>query len=678
MNFNIFKTAVAKQFAMMQKESTLFRTNVEKDVLWETYQSSFPEGTNPVYRERREYDCNCCKQFIRVVGNVVAIIDGKLVSIWDISIPSEPNFQIVADALSNLNKSAKIQDTFYHYERTVGTDKNFEDQLDGVKTWEHFFANLDNKFVKNKDNIPSLLGELRENKNVFLRSLTELSEISIDDCLDLILQKSLHRGEEKEFAIRQFRNLQQDFLKLSTESEKELFAWKHATSKQYDYSIIRIKNDVIGTFLSDVSEGMDLLDAVERYGKKVAGDNYKRPKTLATKQMLEIASKVISDLGLTSALQRRFVNPQDISVNNVKFVDRGVRDVLADSGNIFDDLASKSPVIPKNFDNVQEITIEEFISKTLPTTKSLEVLFENRLQSNLVSLTTAKDPTCNRLFKWDNNFGWSYNGNYADSLVERVKIAGGKTEGDLCCRLAWDYTDDLDFHMFEPNGYHIYYSKLRQKSPNGGVLDTDANGMDGMRDKPIENIVYENRKTMKEGDYKLRVKNYARRSGGDGFEVEIEFDGQKHNIVYNKSLKDGEHIDVATINYSKLNGFSIKESLPSQQTSKNIWGLQTQTFQKVSLVTLSPNYWDEKCVGNKHYFFMIDKCKNDGSARGFYNEFLRSDLEPHRKSFEMAGAKLVVEDIDNQLSGIGISSTQKNHLIVKVTSSFTRVLKIVF
>ena len=663
---------------MMQKESTLFRTNVEKDLLWETYLNSFPEGTNLIYRERGEYDCNCCRQFIRTIGNVVAIIDNKLVSIWDIIIPNEPVFQTIANNLANLNKSAKIQDVFYHYERTVGTDKNFEEQLDGVKTWEHFFVNLDNKFVKNKDNIPSLLGELRENKNVFLRSLKEITELSVDECLDLIIQNSLPRGQEHEFAVKQFKSLLVEFSKISNDDEKELFAWKHSSSSQYPQSIIRIRNTAIGTLLTDLSENMDLLDAVERFGKKVSGDNYKRPKTIATKQMLEQASKVISDLGLTSASQRRFVNPQDIPVSEVKFIDTNIRNVLTYVRNVFDDLASKSPVIPKNFDNVQEITIEEFISKILPTTKSLEVLFENRLQSNLVSLTTAQDPTCNRLFKWDNNFGWSYNGNYAESLVERVKMAGGKTGGDLCCRLAWDYTDDLDFHMIEPGEYKIYYGNIRKLSRNGGILDTDANGIDGMRDKPIENIVYGNRKTMKEGDYRLRVNNYDMRSGGDGFEVEIEFDGQKHNIVYNKSLRYDETIDVATINYSKLNGFSIKESLPSQQTSKNIWGLQTQTFQKVSLVTLSPNYWDEKCVGNKHYFFMIDKCKNDGSARGFYNEFLRSDLEPLRKSFEMAGAKLVVEDVDNQLSGIGISSTQKNHLIVKVTSSFTRMLKIVF
>ncbi len=37
---------------------------------------------------------------------------------------------------------------------------------------------------------------------------------------------------------------------------------------------------------------------------------------------------------------------------------------------------------------------------------------------------------------------------------------------------------------------------------------------------------------------------------------------------------------------------------------------------------------------------MLDGCLNDGSARGFYNEFLKSELDPHRKVFEMVGAKI--------------------------------------
>ena len=40
-----------------KNNSTLYETDIDKDVLWEVYLSSFPEGTNKMYRKRREYDC---------------------------------------------------------------------------------------------------------------------------------------------------------------------------------------------------------------------------------------------------------------------------------------------------------------------------------------------------------------------------------------------------------------------------------------------------------------------------------------------------------------------------------------------------------------------------------------------------------------------------------------------
>lgn len=83
-------------------------------------------------------------------------------------------------------------------------------------------------------------------------------------------------------------------------------------------------------------------------------------------------------------------------------------------------------------------------------------------------------------------------------------------------------------------------------------------------------------------------------------------------------------------------------------------------------------------MGNKHFFFMLDGCANETKARGFFNEFLRSDLDKHRKVIEMVGSKMLTDNSEKQLSGLGFSSTQKNSLFCKVTGSFTRVVNIVF
>lgn len=48
------------------------------------YLASFPPGTNPIYKTNTEHDCTCCKNWIRNLGNVVAIVDGRMETMWDI------------------------------------------------------------------------------------------------------------------------------------------------------------------------------------------------------------------------------------------------------------------------------------------------------------------------------------------------------------------------------------------------------------------------------------------------------------------------------------------------------------------------------------------------------------------------------------------------------------------
>jgi hypothetical protein len=266
----------------------------------------------------------------------------------------------------------------------------------------------------------------------------------------------------------------------------------------------------------------------------------------------------------------------------------------------------------------------------------------------------------------------------ADSIKERVKKAGGNVSGDLCCRLAWFNRDDLDFHIKEPGNYEIYFGNRASTSPCGGELDVDMN-VHGETREPVENIFYENRNKMKEGVYKLQVHNFYKRESTDvGFEVEVDYMGNIYHFVYDKPVRAKETITVMEFSYSKKDGVKIIKSLPNTQISKSVWNLQTENFHKVDVVMLSPNYWGDTGVGNKHYFFIIDGCINDGSVRGFFNEFLKEELNTHRKVFEIVGSKMKTQESNNQLSGLGFSSTQRNSILCRVNGSFSRVVKILF
>lgn len=679
-DFGVFKTAVAAGFARMQ-QFPMFRTAVTGDELWAAYLGSFPPGTNKMFRERTEYDCSCCRHFIRDIGNAVAIgPGGKMLTVWDAT-TGDPAYDAVAGALATLVRSRPIETPFMHSERTAGTDKNFE-MVDGItRTWNHFHVNVAPALVAKRADIPTVLGERRTTRDVLERGLRELTIESMDQFIELVAQGSLYRGEEHAGAVGRFRELKLAY-EATPEAGRGAFAWLAAASESP--AISRMRNSAAGTLLVDLSAGVELEDAVKSYETKVAPQNYKRPVALVTKKMIEQARETIAGLGLTPALNRRFAVLTDVSVENVLFADRAARKSL--SGDVFDEIAASAAVRPsKKLDEVEEVPIDRFLTEVLPRAESIEVMLENRHGGNLVSLIAPADPANGLIFKWPNGFSWSYAGEMADSIKERVKKAGGNVVGDLCCRLAWYNFDDLDFHMIEPDGSahmlsngHIYFG-YKGPSPSGGRLDVDMNAGRGTTREPVENIFYARQEKMREGIYKLMVNQYNSRDKADpGFEVEIDWLGEVHSYSSESSPRMGETVLIAEMLYTKKKGLEIATPMKQQRASRQVWGLATEQFHRAHVVMLSPNHWDGHAVGNRHHFFMLDGCANDGTARGFFNEFLMPALDKHRKVLEMVGSKMKPAAANEQLSGLGFSSTQRNSLLCRVKGSFTRTIKIIF
>ncbi|EOY7134200.1 TPA: hypothetical protein KQF10_001731 [Clostridioides difficile] len=680
MEFNNFKKQVQERFNKMTTGiSYIYEVDLDKDRLWNLYLDSFPEGTNEIFRERREYDCSCCRQFIKNIGNVVTIKDNKISSIWDIDTDC-PTFKPVVKALSEYVKSHNINDIYVSKFKKIGTDKNFENTSEKVYEWNHLYIELPDRFVdKTNKSVGDIKGRIRDVKNVFKRSLDEISEDSVSIVLDLINQKSLYKGEEWQNPLIEFLKYKRNYIKLQTETDKQNFAWEQ--SVKAGVVIGKMRNHSIGTLLLDISEGVELDKAVNRYEKIVAPSNYKRPKAIYTKKMLDEAKKTITELGYMDSLQRRHATIDDITVNNILFVNKDSAKQMGEF-DIFDEMSKGIGIDSKKFSKVEELNIEEFIQNVLPTSKEVELLLENRHIDNFVSLIAPVNKDAKSMLKWDNNFGWAYAGNMTDSsMKENVKNAGGKVDGVLRFSIQWNDTEfdnnDLDAHCIEPNGNHIYFGNKTNYSTTG-MLDIDI--MHPKRGNvAVENITWSDINKMRLGTYKFYVNNYSKRSGISGFRAEIEFNGEIYSFDYNKPLRDGENVMVAEVTLDIGNRFKIKPLLPSNVSNKEIWGLTTNQFIPVSVIMNSPNYWDgQQGIGNKHYFFMLKDCINEETVNGFYNEYLKNDLNVHRKVFEALGSKMSVPFSENQMSGLGFSSTRRNEVIVKVRGSYERILKIKF
>ena len=397
--------------------------------------------------------------------------------------------------------------------------------------------------------------------------------------------------------------------------------------------------------------------------------------------MLEDAKKTITELGYLDSLNRRFATPDDISANNLLFLNRDTAKRVS-GGDIFSQMEKDVAINPKQFSRGEEIGIEKFVKDVLPAALELDVYLENKHTKNMVSLIAPISHDSKSMFKWDNGFGWAYTGNMADSDIrENVKSAGGAVDGVLRFSIQWnDMGDwdrnDLDAHCKEPSGFEICFMDTFSRQTRG-KLDVDIQyPKDGM--VAVENITYPNKDSMQKGKYLFLVHQFANRGGKNGFRAEIEFDGNIYRFDYQKELRNNESVPVAEVIFDGQN-FAIKELLPSNMSVREIWGVKTNQFVPVSVVCYSPNYWDEQNgIGHKHYMFMLKGCVNPEMPNGMFNEYLKEELMQHKRVFEALGSKCHVEDCDDQLSGLGFSATKRNDLIVRVKGSIERVIKIKF
>jgi hypothetical protein len=695
---------------MLSDVDHLFVVDIDKDAFNNLYLDSFPPGTNNVFRERREHDCSSCRHFIKSFGNVVKIKNGQMETIWDFDV-GDPAYQPVFDAMSRFLHEKPVTDVFVTDNRTFGVDRNHEESDGKITTWTHFHYELPQKFVtrKGSQTLDTIKGRMRDTRNVFKRSLEELSEDSVLTVLELTAQKSLYKGEEWVPALKKFLEYHHDYSwirdmaptgKPGYETLRMPDDWLWEQSVTVGDVVGKIRNHSIGTLLQDITNGKDLNEAVTAYEKMVAPENYKRPKAIYTQKMVEQAQKQITELGYLDSLPRRFATLDDITVNNILFANRDASKRI--EGSVFDQMKDGLGVNPKSFDRIESIGIETFLKDVLPKTKNVELLFDGKFGRNLMSLIAPQNKDAKSMFKWNNNFSWAYNGNVTDAMKDRVKAAGGRVDGVLRFSIQWNESgknmNDFDAWCKQPDGDEIGFPEKTNHRSKGeldvDVLQPSANprcnfgrGAIGLEDNgqgskiAVENITWPDTNCMPEGTYRFFVICYSNLGGLDGFRAEIEFDNQIFHFDYPKAMRTGENITVAEINFSRKTGFSIVSSLDatSQFASREIWGVKTNQFIPVSVIMMSPNYWDDQQgIGNKHYFFMLKDCANPETPNGFFNEYLNNQLMEHKRVFEALGSMMRVAGAKDQLSGVGFSSTQRNAVILKLDGQTSRTLKVEF
>lgn len=646
-HFHLFAEAVNKRFLAMSQVSPDLYT-VDAGDLFETYLAAFPAGTNPLYRERTEHDCSCCKNFIRNIGHVVAIQDGALQTVWSDAAVTVPfPYNVVAAHMNDVVRQLPINGIYRTAERRYGAQQSVEMSDGEPRRWNHFWCDVPEKNRPAKPDKER--GDTNTAAQVFKRALDEMAIGSAETVLDLINAGSLYKGAEKRGTVEAFLSMKRAY---DAAPDKNLFIWSNVNS-----GVTHFRTDVIGTLVDDLSKGVALDDAVRMFESKVAPTNYKRTTALITPKMIDQAVQTIASLGLESALDRRMARLSDVSVNNVLFVDNAVRGVMRD-GNLTDMLMSAVKPKTPDLKHATPIGIDDFVRDVIPAAvgHGIELLVQNKHAANFVTITapTHADDAAAKLFRWDNGFAWSYDGDVADSIKQRVKRAGGNVDNAaLRVSLSWSNTDDLDLHCVTPTRQHVFFGN------KAGILDVDMNnGWDALTRDAVENMSW-TPNNLRNGVYRFSVNQYNKRESVDvGFTIEIDCAGELHQFTYDKAVRGDVPCFDLHMQDGQIVGMTTQTDIKAGNASRDVWSVKTESLVPVDTIMTSPNHWDGRAVGAKHWFFILKGCKNPAATRGIYNEFLNPALEPHRKVFEVLGSKTKCQPTDDQLSGVGFTAAR--------------------
>lgn len=652
----IFAKEIYAQLDLMTKSGNpIVELDYEGDIA-EVYLDNIPKEYNPIFRERRYFDGNYDKRFLRAVGNMAMITeDYKVVSLWDFE--SETVLEPARKAMLEAVKECNIKDLFLHFEKWVGNEPNVDSKGNRI-IWEHYLYRLPNSLVEKNDYIPTVKGKYRAEYETLSRSLKEVNIEDLTTVIDLIEDNAIYRGREFLKVLIEWRSDKEEYDKINTDE----YVW-YITIKgmKKERTLFKYRNSVIGSLITDLYEGKDLESAVKSYESKVAPSNYKRPKALVTTRMVDDAKAKLEELGFLDSIYRAPAKLTDIPTDKVLFTSQEVRSL-----SVFDDLkkdATNNITKKVNLKEAKEVGMKEFF-EMLPNVRKIDLYPNIDVNSSKLVMTKPYYEDSPSPFKWDNGFSWTYTDtDSADSITQRVKNAGGNVDGEVRFSLSWDNTDDLDIILENAyTGDMIFFNRKRNL---GGELDIDANFMTIM-ENPVENIYWNSINDMADGKYYVRVNNYTRRTNSDqGFKLQMAVLGEV--VTYSCSTNEVNHHEQMLTVYK--NGRSIDIIDVNEKLSKE--DISGKQFIEVKNILKSPNAWSDKVIGNEHVIFLADGIEVNFHVRGFFNEQLNATLNEHRKVTEVLGSKLKLSpdkfEGDDIAKGYGFSITSNKNFYLRLT-----------
>lgn len=682
--------AIHKHFGL--QTGPLFLTEPTRN-LWDT----FLRDLDPAVRQ--QHTCRTCQRFFKDFGALVTITDkGEVKSaIWpaEAAMKADKLLSPYVKAVAKLRDAVQwgaVQTSFHSPLVKLG--------LPVTGIWTHLYVTNSHPHTQRAETAEQRMAREVGQFAMLQRVFDEYPLPLCQRAMALMQAGSLYRGSEHAAPLQELITLHQHRERFSAAKQRKNLLWIAAVNGSQALSHLR--GTAVGALLDGLAEGKSNDEVTRAWNTMLDPSSYQRAATAPKEGTLAQAEKLFADLGLAPALPRRYASLEEIPVSGLLWSSTSAAYLRAQAkraqaGGVFSHLkgrgAEGTTAPSSSSSSVITLTWEKFKRTVLNSACTIHAQVPAD-SSHFAALVTAVDAKAPPLLKWDdetrrNPFSWYYHGGADAEMKARVERAGGLYENvDIRATLMWHNRNDLDLHVWAPNGAHIYFANKRPYNAAGGYLDVDMN-VRGETSTPVENTRWA-KSTAPAGTYKILVRNYAFHEGSrSGTPFSLELQVGEHTFRYDGCTKAGavsefSDVHVASFSVGRVNGqlvfagFSDGEmkkavtpaSSPSSRPSD--WGLTPLTWVEVTGIATSPNLWVEKRpeAGDHTFFFLRGAAdSNKGRGRGFFSEMLKAELRPVRSVMEAYAATAAIEEaIGTPAAGLGFIADRSWNLRLRVTT----------
>lgn len=367
----------------------LYIADIDVDDLWDTYIVSFP------LRDRQEYNCNCCKSFIKKFGALVYIdSDGSTRSaLWD-DTKDYGYFNNVVDYMAESIDNSDILNQAFSKEKFLGrpTEGGWTHLSiatpDGVKT---------NSLVKSAEELEAAS---KENFRMLNRALEKYSSKTAQKALQLLRSGQLYRSEKVIGQAEWFADLIETATRFK--SKRKNVVWAAVGSAPTGFC--NVNSSTLGSLMDDIQSCMSEHNIKYRFNDKMDPLKHRRPQTDPGAQNIKRGEDIIAKMGLKLSLKRRYATIDDL---DLLWSPRRQKAVQKRSKGVFGSVVARNErteTVVRAGTSPAVMTFAKFEKKILPHAESVLVFAPDH--GSYSALCTAVHSDAPNLLQWSNPVNW--------------------------------------------------------------------------------------------------------------------------------------------------------------------------------------------------------------------------------------------------------------------------------